>query len=290
MIFFKAFAFTKLADLRAVGNPAHVVIFDESEEMNNDVMSHISSKKFGKFLITVFLKKRKNNEFDLRYYTQHGQEWKSLCGHATICAAGVLKKFYDQKITEVIFYLSSGIVIKTQVDDEGVTITLPTSQSTLINENSVKEKICEILRLPTKAIDVIYKSDMMDYVVQLNDQSQIRNINPDLELLKKYADALNYRAMAVVQKSDEKNIDFEVRVFSHLALDKEEENGEDVACGSANCSIATVLNLDSYKVIYPYQFQATGTFGGLQTIRLNKDTSTIKLTGGYEAQPLDAVS
>jgi len=286
MIFFKAFAFTKLADLRAVGNPAHVVIFDENEEMNKEVMSNISSKKFGKFLITVFLKQRQNNEFDLRYYTQYGEEWESLCGHATICAAGVLHKFYDPKISEVIFHLSRGIVIKTQVDDDSATITLPTSQSVVISDNSIKEKICEILRIPTSAIEVIYKSDMMDYVVRLNAKVQIRNIIPDLKLLEKYASALDYRAMAVMQKSAEKNIDFEVRAFSHLALNKEEENGEDVACGSANCSIATVLNLDSYKVIYPYQFRATGILGGLQTIRLNKDTSTIKLTGGYEAEPL----
>lgn len=286
MNYFKAFAFTKLDGLKAVGNPAHVVIFDEAETLDGKLMSDISSKKFGKFLITVFLKKRKNNEFDLRYYTQHGEEWKSLCGHATICAAGVLRKFHDKNFSEIIFHLSSGIVIKTQVDENGATIELPLSKTHLVDDKSVKEKICEILRIKTSAIDEIHKSEMMDYVVLVNDGAKVRNIIPSLKLLEEYAEFLNYRAMAVMQKSDEKNIDFEVRVFSHLALDKEEENGEDVACGSANCSIANVVKLDSYNVIYPYQFHTTKEFGGLQKIKLNKNSHTIKLTGGYEASRL----
>lgn len=286
MIYFKAFAFTKLDSLEAIGNPAHVIIFDESEEMDKKLMSRISLVKFGKFLITVFLKKQKNSDdFDLRYYTQYGEEWPSLCGHAAICAAGVVKKFYDSKISEVVFHLENGIAIKTKLGDDSATINLPLAPAEPIRNGVIKKKIREILAVPAAAIDIFYKSKMNDYVVCLNDSFLIREIVPNLSLLEKYANDLDYRAMVVMQKTAVKNMDFEVRVFSHLALNKEEENGEDVACGSANCSIASVVNLDSYKVIFPYQYNVTGKLGGLQFISCDKATSSINLTGGYTAIP-----
>ncbi len=281
MIFFKAFAFTKLDSLEGIGNPAHVVIFDELEEMDKKLMSYISLVRFGKFLITVFLKKNGDNNFDLRYYTQYGEEWTSLCGHATICAAGVLRRFYDSKISEFIFHLGNGGVIRTKVDDDSATISLPTSQVVLIANDLLKKKICEILSISNSAIDVLYKSKMNDYVLCLNNEVMIRKIAPNLSLLEKYANDLDYRAMIVMQKSVLKNIDFEVRVFSHLALNKEEDNGEDVACGSANCSIASVVRLNSYKVLFPYQYNVTGKFGGLQFISHNQIAKSISLSGGY---------
>lgn len=285
MIFFEAFAFTKLANLTAVGNPANVVVFDHNEEMDVEAMSHISSVRFGLFLITVFLKQRANgNEFDLKYYTQYGQEWTSFCGHGAICAAGVVKKFYNPAASEVVFHLSGNRVIKAHVNEDSATLTLPLSVTNIFDVDSAREKICEILQIKNVSIEVIYKSQMNDYVVYLNKNESIRKITPNLELLASYASALDYRVMIVVQKSDFDDIDIEVRAFSHLALNKKDDNGEDVACGSANCSIASIMKIDSYKVLFPYQYKITGQFGGLQSVDCDRLANIINLTGGFKVE------
>jgi PhzF family phenazine biosynthesis protein len=284
MNFFKATAFTKLHALEASGNPAYVVIFEESEEMDAKVMAQIASTKFEELMITAFVKRRGDtNHFDLRYYTQHGVEWEGLCGHATICTSAAIKKNYAlPENVEVVFHVISGMKIKAKITDKAATINLPTADVKVIENDNFKKKFCEIFKIKEDVVEKMHKSTMRDFVILLNKKTHIRDIEVDLDLLEKYALELDYRGIALVQNSDVENMTFDIRVFSHLVLNKRKESGEDVACGSLNCSIAPVVNRDSYTVIFPYLYKSTGILGGLESIVYDKETNSINLTGEYK--------
>ena len=286
MMFFRALAFTQIdGSPSAIGNPANVVLFNNAEDMNGELMSQISTSKLP---ITVFLKRRgDSNEFDLRYYTLDGKEF-GLCGHGTICASGILKTFCDPQLDDIIFHLSDGRAINSKVTKNSATIGFSSALVSDLEDGLIRKKICAIFKINENDVRNFYKSELLrDYLIYLKDGTLVRNLKPDVNLLEKFAKEFDSRGVMTLGNSDMSDIDVEVRVFSHLLVGKREGDGEDIACGSSNCSVASILNKESYKVVFPYQYAATGNFGGFQNVTYDKEKKTINLTGGYKTEEND---
>ena len=285
MIFFNSSAFNFDDNIiNAVGNPANVVIFTSKENMNDDTMSKIA---YNKFPITVFLQQRGNiNEFDLRFYTKDGKEF-GLCGHGTICAAGVINAAYKNLSTNISFHLSDARVIEASLGKNQATIKFPTTDVELLKNKITAEKLCEIFNIKETDVANIYQAkSIRDYIIYLKDPKTLRNIKPNLDLLLKYSAELNSRIITIFSDTNFADFNIEVRVFSHLIVGKNIGDGEDVACGSANCSIAPILNKDSYKTLFPYQYNELHQFGGVQMIEYDKKNKSIKITGGFKVEEL----
>ncbi len=276
----KSYAFVgNYGDTEAVGNMANVVLFSKKEKMTKDIMSEISAEKFP---ITSFIRPRsKANEFDLRYYTKDGKEF-GLCGHGTICAASVIKEINHIKSDKIFFHLSDRI-LEVLIKDDLITIRVDTCKVRLDEDDYLRQKLCAVFNVDEKAVTAVYRSpEINDYILCLKDSKTLRSIVPNLDLLEKFACEFNSRVIGIISASELEGIDVEVRVFSHLIIGKEEGSGEDVVCGSINCSIASILNKEYYVTLFPYQYNSRKNFGGIQIIKFDKANNKIDLSGKYK--------
>jgi PhzF family phenazine biosynthesis protein len=170
----------------------------------------------------------KNNTFHIRWFTPSNEV--DMCGHATLASAYVIFEILNYKENEIIFNSKSGI-LKVTKDNDRFKMNFPIQEI-------VK---CDIPNNILKAFEIkpieCYKS--MDYILIFENEEDIINAKPNLELLKD----IDVRGIIITSKS--KKYDFINRFFApKYGID------EDPVTGSAFTQLIPYWNSVLYKDIF----------------------------------------
>ena len=198
------------------GNPAAVCILDyklKDSDMKNIAMEMNLSE-------TAFLYKKKNNNYDLRWFTP--QEEVNLCGHATLASAHILiENGFEQKGEQIRFNTLSGLLTANS-ENESIILNFPKQ---LLKESNGDEYL---LRAITGSIIKIME-DQLSYVIVLENENEVIDLKPNFDLLYKTL----RKEVIITAKSNNMEYDFVSRFFAPAIGIK-----EDPVTGSAHCYLA----------------------------------------------------
>jgi len=200
------------------GNPAGVCLLDGWLE--DGILQSIATEN--NLSETAFLVKR-NGYYDLRWFTPTIEV--ELCGHATIASAFVLFDDAERTSSEIKFKTKSGIVSVTK-EGELLYLDFP----------SRPVSICPMYQAFEKAFgltpSVAYKA--VDFLVLLNSEEELRNINPDFTALKSIKEeaGIDNDSFGVIVTAKGNDCDFVSRFFApNAGVD------EDPVTGRTHCSL-----------------------------------------------------
>lgn len=267
-----------------VGNP--VVTCIGNCLPNEKVMVEIS-KEFGVpiicFLDCSDIDKR---EVTIRYFCGNGGE-VNLCGHGTFGSTKAISERFHLQEDEVIQY-TPHYEKYTYLKDELIRGVVGKNNYSIIFPKLTKEKVVDELTLTLVSqslgiqkeyVDEMYMSSLDDLILVMNDIQTMRKIQPDFEKMIVLPEQLGLKELRTVMTtcpSDLDDYDFETRVFGPwIAAD------EDVACGSANCSVAHYwserFQKENMRMFYPYHAVTEQCVGGVQELTI-LDEKYIKIT------------
>ncbi|WP_455542784.1 PhzF family phenazine biosynthesis protein [Intestinibacter sp.] len=231
------------------GNPAAVCVMDKWP--SEDFMKKLALEN--NLSETAYIVKE-DKGYHLRWFTP-GTEVE-LCGHATLASAFVILNYYDKECDEVRFNTLSGELIINKVGDL-YEMNFPTYELKEIPVTDDMEAAFGVR--PVKAVLGL------DLVCVFEDEKQVREMNPNQELLKKIEGR--------IQNATAKGIDTDCvsRSFCpKLSIP------EDPVCGSAHCQIADYWSqeLNKNKIL---AYQASQRSGYL-TCKLD-ETDRIIISG-----------
>ncbi|HAT8179402.1 TPA: PhzF family phenazine biosynthesis isomerase [Legionella pneumophila] len=194
------------------GNPAAVCILDDW--LNDELLKAIAAQNT--LAETAFIIKD-NQDFHIRWFTPNGEI--SLSGHATLAAGFVLLESNKGHGNFIVFHHSSG-QISVEKRKEKFILHFPRID---YKKSLSPDPILSLLDQP--AIEVFETE--LDYLVLLENESQIRNLQIDLFSLAK----LPKRGIIVTSTTTE--ADFYSRCFY-----PKHSIAEDPVTGSAHCILA----------------------------------------------------
>lgn len=198
------------------GNPAAVIPLDKW--INDSLMQEIAEEK--NLSETAFFVKNPNDAFEIRWFTPNSEV--NLCGHATIATAYVLYEFLGYKKNKITFLSNSGELFVRKLDGM-LELDFPISKLEKIPFEADLAKA-----LGEKYYEIYHAGE--DILVIFENESQIKNLNPDFNLLKLF-EKRGIVASAVANKESE--VDFVSRAFfPRLNVN------EDPVCGSAHTYLA----------------------------------------------------
>lgn len=198
------------------GNPAGICLLEN--ELSSEVYQKIASEL--KHSETAFLIKKAQNHYNLRWFTPHVEV--NICGHATLASAHVLLKnnLVDQNL-QIDFSTKSGVLTAKQKDNF-IQLDFPQKTINIVDKNNDIELIKKIFNITP--VYVGYGEDR--YLIELEDECQIKELNPDFSILKK-EQIDNY---IVTAKAKNAKYDFLSRFFAPKVGVR-----EDPVTGSAHC-------------------------------------------------------
>lgn len=211
MVIYQVDAFT---DKIFRGNPAGVCILKEQadEKWMQEVAMEMNLSE------TAFLQKQ-GDGFHLRWFTPETEV--DLCGHATLASSHILwETGVLQMDQEAVFHTKSGR-ISAKKDRDYIVLNFP-----LEEEHPVETP--DILKLSLKVPILYTGKNRMDYLVLVDDESTVRSLQPELEILKN----LGTRGVIVTSCSNNPEVDFVSRYFAPGA-----GIPEDPVTGSAHCCL-----------------------------------------------------
>ncbi|MBR6394465.1 MAG: PhzF family phenazine biosynthesis isomerase [Ruminococcus sp.] len=193
------------------GNPAAVCVLDHFP--GNDIMQSIAAEN--NLSETAFVV-NENGRYHIRWFTPKSEI--DFCGHATLAAAFVLFNFYENEAAELEFAGQIG-EFTVQRSGELIRMNFPAYD---IEHIEITDMMIEALgTIPLAA----YKD--RDILFVLRDEDEVRNLQPDMELISK----LDGACIAVTAKGTE--YDCVSRVFApKFGIT------EDPVTGSTHCMIA----------------------------------------------------
>lgn len=272
---------------KVIGNPAIVIIMDDNEEfLPKNKMANFAIKN--KFPITVFVKKIKDNNFNIKYFLPNGKEL-NFCGHGTIAASKIINNLFENDYKEIIFYLNKKnfeykINNKISVFCNNLnyySINIDYYDNTIINGDikRCKKDIVNSFQIKDNDILNFYRCNVLnDYILEVNTSKTLRDSILNKENFLALDKKLSCRAIVLTSKSEEYNIDYEARLFC-----KGLNEFEDIVCGSSSCYLSTLwsqkLNKNQLNVLFPYK-NSKQYFGGVEFIKVFNNNLKIEL-GGY---------
>ena len=192
------------------GNPAGVCPIEEWLE--DSVLQAIAQEN--NLSETAFFVPEENG-YHIRWFTPVAEV--DLCGHATLATAFVIFNYLEPSLSEVNFSSRSGRLTVVR-ENELLSMDFP-SQPPLPCE-APKELVNGLRKEP---LEVLCSED---YFVLFSSEKQIRELNPDMGMLKK----LDLRGVIVTAKGNK--VDFVSRFFApKFGID------EDPVTGSAHCAL-----------------------------------------------------
>ncbi len=228
------------------GNPAAVCLLSSPADPTwmQDVAREMNLAE------TAFLVPR-NDGYDLRWFTPSTEV--DLCGHATLASAHVL--WEDQHLDpgdQARFHTRSGVLTATRAPDL-IWLDFPATPPQPV------DRIPELERAIGQPIRYLGRT-AFDYLVELDSDSAVRELTPDLPALS----GLSTRGVIVTAASSTKNYDFISRFFAPAA-----GVPEDPVTGSAHCGLGPfwAARLGKNELV---GFQASGR-GGKVNVRLEGD-------------------
>lgn len=197
------------------GNPAAVCILPEAKA--DDWMQSVAVEM--NLSETAFLIKQ-NDGYSLRWFTPAYEV--DLCGHATLTSAHVLWEDGHCNMDETIrFHTRSGL-LSAQNKDGWIELDFPA----IMQEADLH---AQDLKAALDLHEAYVGKNKMDYLVEIDDEHHLRELQPDMNALKK----INARGVIVTAKSKDERYDFVSRFFAPGAgVD------EDPVTGSAHCCLA----------------------------------------------------
>lgn len=261
---------------KCIGNPALVCLGNQIPTYN--LMKKLSENT--DFPIIVFLDCSyiKERKVIVRYLCGNGRKL-NLCGHGTIAAMKALHdKFCLPSDTIINFIPDTEEYVELQnqnvvgyIYENEYSIIFPELKRIKVIEQYQIEAVAKILNIETRYIKEIFLGELGDIVTVIDNNNIIHALSPNIAnipLLGKVFEKSFVRTVMVTCKSNIKTFDFETRVFA-----PECDADEDIACGSANCSIAhywaETLGKKYMKMFYPYKYYDEGKrIGGIQKIKI----------------------
>jgi len=197
------------------GNPAAVMILPKAP--NEAWMQNVAREM--NLSETAFIVPRKG-EFDLRWFTPAAEV--DLCGHATLASAHVLWETGGLDRGETArFHTKSGLLSATWVDP-WIEMDFPAEV----------ESACEAPEPLIRALGakpVYVGRNRLDYLVELESESAVREAKPDFGLLR----TLDGRGAMITARAATPQFDFVSRYFAPaFGID------EDPVTGSTHCCLA----------------------------------------------------
>lgn len=194
------------------GNPAGVCILDTPKD--DKWMQHVAAEM--NHAETAFLLKASDG-YMLRWFTPKTEV--DLCGHATLASAHIL---WEQGLTdepEIRFHTKREL-LKARKHGLWIELNFPLEPD---EETEAPDMLQESLGVPLKYIG----RNRIDYIVEAEDEATVRDLKPDLALMKN----ITTRGVLVTAKADE-DADFVSRCFfPAIGID------EDPVTGSAHCCL-----------------------------------------------------
>jgi len=196
------------------GNPAAVCPLDVW--LDDEILQKIAEEN--NLSETAFFVSTEN-EIKLRWFTP--VEEVDLCGHATLAAAHVLYEHLGYTKPQINFQTKSGALVVTK-NTTGFSMNFPATKPVELSSGFP-------LALTQALGDIKPKKVMtaFDYIIVLNNEDEVRNLNPDLSMW------LNIDLRGVIITAQGKDVDFVSRCF----FPKLRVN-EDPITGSAHCELA----------------------------------------------------
>ena len=210
----KLFYVDAFTDQPFSGNPAAVCVLEKplDEKRMQQIASEVNLSE------TAFIL-AKNDGYNLRWFTPAVEI--DLCGHATLASAHILweQKHLSQD-QSVVFHTKSGILI-CKKSGEFIVMDFPI-------ESAVECSPPEGLAKALKVKPIYVGKNRMDYLVEVESEEIVRNLEPDLMKLSK----IPCRGFMVTARSKNPKYDFVSRVFGPAV-----GISEDPVTGSAHCCL-----------------------------------------------------
>lgn len=276
--FYEGHAFTSLTTLpgqeEAPGNPAIICFSDQI--LTESTMQEIAKMTLSP--MTTFLSPcaDDNAEYDVRYFSPNGTR-VDLCGHATIVATStILERDNVESIRyklDPVFYPDTKI-IKGIVTEGQPSIIFPLQSSKPISD--VPSFLLDALYLKEVDVEGFYISNLNDHIVVLKDVDILRTMKPDFgRLIDLCETSMPHRTIVATASSKQDGLDYEARVFAPAI-----GVNEDIACGSANCSVANIwqriVGKSDLQMVYPsIPTSAFNKAGGYQRLLIRSDEIVI---------------
>ena len=175
------------------GNPAGICLLDEW--IDDATMQNIAFEN--NLAETAFLV-QKDNSYELRWFTPECEI--DLCGHATLASAFVLMNLVETSQDEIIFNTKSGKLTVSR-DKEKYKMNFPSRKPVL---TAVPKGLEAAL-----GATIIETSLSRDLLVLVEDEETVKDLRPNLELLKEFED---YFGIIVTAKGS--SCDFVSRYFA----------------------------------------------------------------------------
>jgi len=240
-------------DSAFAGNPAAVCIL--SEKMEDDWMQNLAAEM--NLSETAFIY-REGKNFNLRWFTPSSEV--DLCGHATLASAHTLWEAGEVSSEETIDFDTKSGILTAEKNEKWIELNFPAEI----------EEAADIPENMTKAlgqIEIVYSGkNRMDYLLEVESEEIVKNIEPDFDLLKK----IDTRGIIVTAISASDKYDFVSRFFApNIGIT------EDPVTGSAHCCLGPYWSekLNKNSLI---GFQASERGG---TVRVKADGNRINLSG-----------
>jgi PhzF family phenazine biosynthesis protein len=201
---------------------------------------------------TAFLVKRltgSEDGYDLRWFTPGGEV--DLCGHATLASAHYLWESEALGANEQArFHTRSGLLTADRLLLDGVAWIELDFPAEPISPAATPGGLAAMLG----AEPVFVGRNRLDYLVELQDESTVRALRPDLKQVAALSDTEDVRGIIVTAKSTNNEADIVSRCFfPRFHID------EDPVTGSAHCGLAPYWSprLGKQEIV-AYQASARG--------------------------------
>lgn len=210
----KLFQVDAFTDKPFSGNPAAVCILEKkADEVWMQQIAGEMNLSETAFLYSL------GDGYNLRWFTPKIEV--DLCGHATLASAHILwEEGYLDDTREAQFHTKSGLITASKNGDN-IELNFP-------HDLEEKAAIPEGLEEGLGVNPMYVGKNSSDYLVLLYDEEQVRNLEPNFDLLK----TIPTRGIIVTSLSDSDQYDFVSRFFAPAA-----GINEDPVTGSAHCCL-----------------------------------------------------
>jgi predicted PhzF superfamily epimerase YddE/YHI9 len=197
------------------GNPAAVCVLDEPRE--DGWLAAVAREM--NLSETAFLERRTEG-WGLRWFTPVTEV--DLCGHATLASAHALWEMQLAGPDDTLHFHTRSGVLTARRDDAGIVLDFPAEPATTV------PWVVPLLEALPVATPVAFARNRFDYLVEVADAAQVRELRPDMVRLA----AVPTRGVIVTARADADGFDFISRWFGpRVGVD------EDPVTGSAHCCL-----------------------------------------------------
>ena len=161
------------------GNPAAVIPL--KKWIDDELMQQIALENSLSETVFFVPSHTKGYGYEIRWFTPEVEI--NLCGHATLASAYVLFNILDYKKKQIHFSCKSGI-LKVSKKDDLITMDFPSWKPERITDHPAE------LNAILGELEIVGVYQYRDLLVELADETAVKNCTPDFSLMKKYVDKM----------------------------------------------------------------------------------------------------